>query len=460
MEGWSLLSSFVCSSCGNSVRKWVAKCPKCGSFSSFVEQEEKPLESNLTGLKSKGVKKSSKKLYTVEELKAKKLDRLETGIGELDRVLGGGFVPAEVVLFAGQPGAGKSSLALHVADKLAGQDKRVLYSSGEESEYQIGLRAERFKVDSPLITITNETNLEALLGHCEEVKPDFLIVDSLQTLASEAVSGSVGSLSQSRECSHLLTRYAKSSGLTMLIISQLTKSGDFSGENSVQHIVDATILLENDSDSQLRFLRATKNRFGATSEVGIFIHEADGFKEVADPTGLMMTDSSSNPGVARSFLVEGIRSIPVEVQSLTVPSGAQHPRRQFSGVDYNRGQIVCAVLDKFCKTQLFAADVYSSTISGLRCSDPMADLALAASLLTSKLNRPSPVNTAYIGEVTLTGQVRGSNGIAARVEEAIRLGFRQVVIPKGSFTSSRIKLIEVDSVVELKDFLQAKQQEG
>lgn len=431
--------SYKCLSCDNVLsRKPIGKCPACGAFQNFeeIESNTSSASSARAGLKSSGAKKPVKKAFGIKDLNANPIKRTPTGIGELDRVLGGGFVDSEVVLFSGFPGSGKSTLSLLIAEKFANLGFDVLYSSGEESEHQIGLRAQRMKVSNDRIKIVNETNLETLLGHIEEIKPKFLVVDSLQTLASSEISGSIGSTQQSKEVAHALTRLAKSTGLMMLLISQVVKSGDFSGSEAIQHIVDATLMLESDTDSPLKFLRATKNRFGDTSEVGVFQHAETGLEEVSDPSGVLVdSDNETLAGTALSFISEGVRQIPVEIQALVTTSSLNNPRRQFNGVNFNRGQIVCAILDKFCKAKLYDNDVFVNTISGVKVNDPLADLATAAAIMSSVQGKTYDGRVAFVGEMSLTGQVRGSFMIDAKVREAERLGFDKIVVPKAALSS-------------------------
>lgn len=424
--------SYKCSNCGNETITWYGKCPKCKEFSTLEETVSEDTADNLSrsGLKSSKAVKPNTRAVTISQLSKKPIQRTSTGISELDRVLGGGFVDAEVVLFGGFPGAGKSTLSLSIADNFAKLGMSVLYSSGEESEQQIGLRAARMGVTDDKIRIVNETNLETLLGHIEAEAPDFLIVDSLQTIASSEIPGSIGSIAQSKEAAHTLTRLAKKRGLSMLLINQVVKGGDFAGSESLQHIVDASLLLESSPDTPLKFLRAGKNRFGDTSEVGVFQHTETGLQEVTDPSGIFLEDNGdASSGASCSFISEGVRQIPVEIQALVTRSNLPQPRKQFNGVNHQRGQIVCAILDKFCGAKLYENDVFISTVSGVRVIDPQADLSMAASILSSLKDREISSETAFVGELSLTGHVRGSFMVENKVKEAARLGFTKVIVP-------------------------------
>lgn len=453
---------YVCSKCGNKTKKWTAKCFQCDAYSTIEEapQSEQVINTDRSGLKSSQAVSPSKKAMTVSELNQKPIKRTPTGIGELDRVLGGGLVDAEVVLFAGQPGSGKSTLSLEVANRFAKMGLNVLYSSGEESEQQIGLRAKRMGINDDHIKIVNETNLETVLGHIEEEKPALVIVDSLQTLASSEIAGSIGSISQSKESAHTLTRIAKTNNISMILINQIIKSGEFAGSEAIQHIVDAALILDSDKDTPLKFLRATKNRFGDTTEVGVFQHSENGLDEVSDPGGIFLDqdEGTSQQGASCSFISEGVRQIPVEIQALAVRSSLTNPRKQFNGVNFQRAQIVCAILDKHCKTKAYDNDVYVSTVSGLKVNDPLADLSIAASLLSSLNNKDVSKTTAFVGELSLTGHVRGTFMVENKIKEAERLGFTKIVIPATAYKglkgrNHKIEIVSISSVKDLERHL-------
>ena len=451
-----------CSKCSRRYRtKPYGPCLGCGEIGVIHEVADSPTgskkaTSGRSGLKSSTAVKPSARAQTLTAIRSAPVKRLPTGIGELDRVLGGGFVEGEVILLSGAPGAGKSTLTLRIADMLAQTGMNILYTSGEESEQQIGLRASRMGAESEKIRVVSETNLETVLGHIEYESPDVLIVDSLQTIASSEISGSVGSTQQSKEAAHTLTRTAKSKNIITILISQVVKSGDFSGSESIQHIVDATIMLESSPDTPLKFLRATKNRFGDTTEVGVFQHSERGLEEVSDPSGILMEDQDSEilSGTSLTFTSEGIRQIPVEIQALVSNSNLPTPRRQFNGVQFNRGQIVCAILDKFCRTTLYDRDVFINTVSGIKVHDPLSDLAVAAAVLSSIYGTTISSRTAFVGELSLTGQVRGRHMIDAKVREAERMGFDTILVPQSAVKTIRrpgIKVRGVSLVSEVSD---------
>lgn len=447
---------WVCSHCSKEILRWMGKCPSCGKFGTLEETiKNSNTDTSRVGLKSSVAIKPTNKALSISELNKKPITRTPTNINELDRVLGGGFVDGQVVLFAGFPGAGKSSLSLTIANQYARMGKKVLYSSGEESEQQIGLRAQRFNITNDNILIVSESSLETLLGHIDKESPDFIIVDSLQTLASNSIPGSIGSIQQSKESAHALTRLAKDRSITMLLISQVSKDGDFSGSEAIQHIVDTTILLESSTDTPLKFLRASKNRFGDTNEVGVFQHVDDGIEGVSDPSGIFIENNENAVGASCSFISEGIRQIPVEVQALVNRSTLPQPRKQFNGVNYNRAQIVCAILDKYCNSKLYENDVFVSTVSGIKVVDPQADLSIAASLLSSLKNKTIKTEYVFIGELSLTGQVRGTFMVDNKLREAERLGFTKAVVPYNSYKQSKFKSskLEVIPVKTIKDLI-------
>lgn len=448
---------YRCSNCGKTDKQWKGVCPKCGEYSTYEETEavalDKPQAGNKTTVKRTGKSSGAAKPLSRAN---RKVERFATGIAELDRVLGGGFVGSEVVLIGGEPGAGKSTLSLSIAEGFANNSLKVLYISGEESVDQIALRADRMGVDNDLILVEHSSSLNDALASIHENNPDLLIFDSLQATASEDLSGSAGSLQQSREAATVLTKTCKTMGARALLVSQVNKGGEFSGSEGIQHVVDATLYLDGDRDTPLKFLRAIKNRFGSTDEVGIFQHEDTGLKEVPDPSGVLSSGSETDgteSGAAYGVMSEGARQIPFEVQSLIVPSTLSSPRRQFNGVQHSRAQIVVAILDKFCTFELSDQDVFSSTVLGVKAADPQTDLAVAASMISSELNLHLKDRTAFVGELSLTGQVRGAYQIENKVKELSRLGFDRVFIPRAS--KNQIKLqghsIEIEPVSTIRE---------
>lgn len=445
--------NYECIQCGKTYTTQKPVCSSCRGIDTIVPAVASL--GNIAGLKTSGGTKPVSPAKSLSEISTSESHRVTTGINELDRVLGGGFVDGEVVLFAGAPGSGKSTLSLSVCDIYAKLGKNVLYSSGEESEEQIALRAGRMGVSSDNIKVIYETVVENLVGHIEDLKPSFVVVDSLQTLASENSTGSIGGTQQSKDAAHTLTILAKKYNITMVLINQIGKNGDFIGSESIQHIVDATLMFESDKNSPLKFLRTLKNRFGSTTEVGIFQHCETGLEEVSDPSNILVDGTENLPGAAVGISSEGMRQIPTEIQSLVVKSPLANPRRQFSGVDYNRGQIVCAIVDKYLSTRLFQYDVFISTVAGIKVADPLSDLAIAASLYTSIYGNSSTFKTCFIGELSLTGQVRGSFMMREKIIEAKKLGFERVVVPYSSkdITVPGITVIGIKEISKIQSLL-------
>lgn len=443
---------YQCSDCGKEYRSWSGRCSSCGGINTI--EEYTPPSSNLgasSGLKTTDVSAPSTPARSLRDIGSDTVERFATGIEEFDRVTGGGLVTGEVVLMSGSPGAGKSTLSLRLAEAFASQGKKVLYSSGEESEAQIGIRAQRMGVSNDNILVIHEVSLEAVLGHIHDQKPDFVIVDSLQTIVSDGISGSIGSIQQSKEAANTLTRTAKSMGITMMLISQIVKSGDFAGSNQIAHIVDCALMLESDKESPLKFLRASKNRFGSSSEVGIFQHSATGLEEVANPGEILLQDTGT-AGTAVTFYGDGTRQIPVETQALVIPSvGTTYPRRHFNGIQQTRGQIVCAIVDKFLKCGLDSKDVFLSTVAGVKIDDPLADLCVASAVYSAVKNISPPEKTAFIGEIGLTGYIRGNFTIDQKIAEARRLGFTSVVVPARSSYSQHkgISIVPLETIADL-----------
>ncbi|WP_166985956.1 DNA repair protein RadA [Canibacter zhoujuaniae] len=413
---------YRCAECGWRSLKWVGRCGGCGQWSTL----EQVAVAKSAGLRSGGATTPTTPALPVTELKAALTAYLPTGIAELDRVLGGGCVPGVAILFSGEPGVGKSTLLLQAAAKVAAQGARVLYVSGEESTGQIKMRAERTGAVEETLYLASDTDLGAVLGHIEAVDPDFLIVDSVQTIAAPEIDGIVGGPAQVREVASTLVRAAKSRNMPLMLVGHVTKEGNVAGPRTLEHLVDVVCHFEGDRQSALRFLRTLKNRFGPTDEVGCFEMVQEGIAEVADPSRLFLS-SGDEPvsGTCVVMAVEGRRVLPVEVQALVAPTSTPNPRRVTSGVDAARVAMILAVLERRAGVRLHDADVYVSTVGGVRLVEPGADLAIALAIISAAKNKPLPRALAVAGELTLAGEVRSVVAGAQRQKEAKRLGYER-----------------------------------
>lgn len=373
-----------------------------------------------------------------------------TGIGELDRVLGGGLVAGQAILLAGEPGVGKSTLLLSAAEQYAKRGKTVLYVSGEESAEQITLRARRMGVNSENLLIADETDLTVILGHIEQVQPDLVIVDSVQTIASPDVDGRAGGVAQVQEVSATLTRIAKATHIPFIVVAQVTKDGNIAGPKTLEHLVDTVLFFEGDRNSNLRLLRTVKNRFGAADEVSAFEQVDNGINEVPDPSGLFRTGRDEPvPGTCITVTMEGRRAILAEIQALVAPTNAPNPRRGVSGLDTPRMHMLVAVTERHGRIRLYDKDSYLATVAGMRINEPAADLAICLSLASAAWDTPMPQDVAAIGEVALSGDIRSVSSMTQRLNEAARLGFRRVLVPVGTKKPANAKdliLIEVTHV--------------
>jgi DNA repair protein RadA/Sms len=420
--------AFVCQACGAVTSKWSGKCTACGEWNSIIEEAAPSGSPALVAIKGgKG------RLASFESLAAATRDapRLKTGIAEFDRVLGGGLVPGSAVLVGGDPGIGKSTLLLQAAAKLAEAGLRVVYLSGEEAPAQVRLRAARLGLaDAPVAlgTETNLANIVATLG--SGPPPALVIIDSVQTLWSEAVEAAPGTISQLRGSASALISYAKTSGATLVLVGHVTKDGQIAGPKVIEHMVDTVLYFENLSGHQFRLLRAVKNRFGPTDEIGVFEMRFEGLKEVENPSALFLSDHDRGaPGTAVFAGMEGTRPILVEIQALVAPSVLGTPRRAVVGWDPNRLSMLIAVLEARCGVRLAGHDVYLNVAGGLRLNEPAADLAAAAALLSSYAGRSAHEDTVFFGEVSLTGAIRAVGHMDQRLKEAAKLGFARAVVP-------------------------------
>lgn len=415
---------YVCQQCGYSQTGWSGKCPECESWGSLVETVSEAGSKKSSSKNPKAVTKS------LSSIKAKDSKRKKTKISELDRVLGGGLVPGQVVLIAGEPGIGKSTILMQASDALAGKGKEMLYVSGEESLGQIKLRAERLKVDNKHISLIEETNIEAIIQIIENKKGELggVIIDSIQTMYTSDLSGMAGSAGQVREVSYRLVRVAKALSLPVFIVGHITKEGSVAGPALLMHIVDTVLWFEGDRDLSYRMLRAHKNRFGPTDEVGIFSMQDKGLASIKSPEKIFLSDRKDmKPGIAVSAAMQGTRPILVEVQTLVVSTKMAFPRRITQGVDAKRFEILLAVLTKRAGLRLNDYDCYLNIAGGISVKDPAIDLAVCLSLASSYFEKALPRNTVAIGEVGLLGDIRSTIAQSKRTKEASRLGYAKAL---------------------------------
>ncbi len=422
---------FYCTECGNELPKWAGQCPACKAWNTIVEQPaERPAKrsapvkgGSVTGVAVNRPRPMSE-VETTDEL------RFATGMGELDRVLGGGAVKGSLVLVGGAPGIGKSTLMLQICDNLC-RFSKVLYVSGEESERQIKLRAERLHVRGEGLYLLAETNLENLVDAVHQLRPDVLIVDSIQTLYHGDVTSAPGSVSQVKECTLTLMQLAKGENITVFVIGHVNKEGSIAGPKVLEHMVDCVLYFEGERHMAYRILRAAKNRFGATNEIGVFEMEDAGLIEVPNPSEAMLAGRPTDaPGTCVTCVMEGVRPVLAEIQALVVPSSLGNPRRVSNGFDYSRSMLLLAVLEKRGGLMVGGCDAYVNVIGGLYLEEPAADLAAILALASSFRDKPVPNDLAAIGEVGLTGELRAASALGQRLAEVRRLGFTKCMIPK------------------------------
>lgn len=416
---------YVCSECGYEAVKWVGRCPECQSWGTIVERGT---PSGLSG-RAAAIAPSTP-AQPITEIAASGASHYPTGIGELDRVLGGGIVPGAAILLSGEPGVGKSTLLIETASQVAATGATVLYVSGEESAHQVRLRAERTGSLQPTLYLASETDLGTVLGHIEAVDPALLILDSVQTIASADVDSLAGQPSQVREVASAIIRAAKQRNMPAILVGHVTKDGNVAGPRLLEHLVDVVAHIEGDRQTALRFVRTLKNRFGPTDEVGCFEMQGEGMREVPDPAALFVSQREAPvAGSAITVALEGKRALPVEIQALVVPTAAPNARRVVNGVEPSRVAMLLAVLERRCGIVLTDHDVYVATVGGVKLAEPAADLAIAAALASAKSNTPLAAHHAIIGEVSLVGEIRAVPAERQRYGEATRLGFTNHIGP-------------------------------
>lgn len=442
--------AFRCTTCGYRSIKWFGRCPNCGEYETFVEEKEPAAE-------AKPGTWIGEELRPITEIDLTETKRLSSGIGEVDRILGGGIIPGAVILFGGEPGIGKSTLLLQIADKIASSYGNVLYVSGEESAAQIKLRASRLSIESPHLFVLAEQTLSRIEQAVERISPHVLIVDSIQTTLSEAAPGEAGSVRQLREVSAALTRLTKARGMATFLVGHITKEGGFAGPKTVEHLVDVAIYLEGSRGEEMRILRSVKNRFGATNEVAVFQMLPQGLREITDPSRFFLSQEereNPRPGTAVVPILEGTRPILVELEALVSPTGGYGaPQRRTTGLDYNRILLLLAVIEKRLGIHTGGADVYLSIAGGLETRERAADLGVIAAVVSSLRNKALSKGHVLVGEVGLTGEVRGVRRLRERVNEAEKLGYTHAVVPAGPLPRAKIELIPVKTVEEAMEAL-------
>ena len=427
-------TAYVCSACGYDTPKWVGRCPSCGEWNTLTEVRLGPAPSPAAGRAVQavaGLVRSMPAPVALRDVPAEAESRCLTGDGELDRVLGGGIVPGSLILLGGEPGIGKSTLLLQTVLRL--DDRCVLYVSGEESERQIRLRAERLGGAASGCLLLCETRLEQIFEQVRAVRPQFLIIDSIQTIASENVDASPGSVTQIRECAAALLKYAKESGTPVVLIGHITKEGSIAGPKVLEHIVDTVLQFEGDRHHLYRILRSIKNRFGSTAELGIYEMQQSGLRPVDNPSELLLTEGNDElSGVAVAAAIEGVRPLFIETQALVSTAAYGTPQRSATGFDLRRLNMLLAVLEKRVGFKLAQKDVFLNIAGGLRVSDPAIDLSVIAAVLSSNVDTPIARDTCMAGEVGLSGEIRPVARVAQRIAEACRLGFRHILIPEAN----------------------------
>ena len=419
-------SVFFCTECGNETPKWAGRCPSCGAWNTLVEQAVGDGAKAKTGGRSRALRA---KAHPIAELDTAQEIRFPTGMGELDRVLGGGAVQGSLVLVGGAPGIGKSTLMLQICGKLS-ETAKILYVSGEESPRQLKLRADRLGVQSDNLYVLSETCLGDVLESVEEEKPDVLIVDSIQTLYQDSLESPAGSVAQVRACTLELMQLAKGDGITVFVIGHVNKEGSIAGPKVLEHMVDCVLYFEGEAHMSYRILRAAKNRFGATNEIGVFEMMDRGLKEVENPSEMLLSGRPADaPGTCVTCVMEGARPVLAEVQALIAPSSGSKPLRSSNGFDYNRAAMLLAVLEKRGGLKVSQCDAYLNIIGGLTLDEPAADLAAVMAIASSYLDKPIAETMAAMGEVGLSGEIRAVSHLEQRLSEAERLGFTQCIIP-------------------------------
>ena len=451
---------YICSECGYESPKWLGKCPHCNAWNTMVEDAVEVAPAPTAPRHTSLIRSQDTEATPFSSLDVPEYIRSQTGLSELDRVLGGGLVKGSVVLLSGEPGIGKSTLLLQICDTLA-QSKTVLYVSGEESRGQLKLRADRLGVSSESLYILTETNVEKILEQAKKIKPDVIIADSVQTMYSDHVTSAPGSINNVKEVTTSFISKAKSEGISVFLVGHVNKEGGIAGPKVLEHMVDAVLSFEGDKRQSYRIIRANKNRFGSTNEIGVFEMTDVGLKQVPNPSEMLLadrpTDTSGNCAVCT---MEGTRPLLAEIQALVTPTAFPAPRRTANGIDYNRVCLILAVLEKRLGLRFSSHDVYLNVIGGIEIDEPASDLGIALALISSLTDRIIPDDLIAIGEIGLAGECRGVANVEQRVREAARLGFTRAIVPQHNLAGcngiSGMNIVPVKNVYDLLRLIRAK----
>jgi DNA repair protein RadA/Sms len=454
---------FECAECGKRSPKYMGRCPQCGAFNTYVEVTERG--ELATGASKASATRTSLAIHSLpqryNEISTEQNERWQVRNQEFSRVLGGGWVPGSMILVGGDPGIGKSTLLLQIAAEFAEDAGRVLYVSGEESLRQIKMRGDRLGINADELFMLTETSLEAILDHVAEIGPDLLIIDSIQTTYTSQKEATPGSVSQVRECALILQTLAKQHGVSVVLIGHVTKEGTIAGPRVLEHVVDTVLYLEGDPFQVYRLLRSVKNRFGATSEVGVFEMLNQGMVEVSNPSEAFLAERVVNAsGSAIVVTMEGTRPLLIEVQALTTQTSYANPRRTANGVDNNRLLLIIAVLSKRLNFRLYEQDIFVNVVGGMQVDEPAADLAIGIAIASSLLDKPVPADVAIVGEVGLSGELRAVGHLESRMNEAVKLGFKRIVLPrrlrKDETAPEGLEIIRARSIAEAMHHLMPK----
>ncbi|NLZ74643.1 DNA repair protein RadA [Candidatus Falkowbacteria bacterium] len=440
---------FVCSNCDAQFPKWSGRCLECGSWGTLREETLDNKEAEKAAIKKAVNKAGGAEIIDLTTIKANTLERLKTGIDEIDRVLGGGLVPGSLVLLSGEPGIGKSTLVAQIANAV-GKNYETVYVSGEESAAQVKSRLNRLKCDLKNLKFISETNIEKIVSTATRVKPDILIIDSIQTVYSSLIPAEAGSISQIRAAAVKFLELAKENEITVFLIGHITKDGTVAGPKSLEHIVDTVLYLESETNNNYCLLRATKNRFGSVNELGVLEMTGAGFQEVKNPSLIFVESGLNNlAGSVVGCVIEGTRPFLVDMQALVTKTIFGYPQRKTSGFDTGRLQVLSAVISKRTKINLISSDIILNVVGGLKISDPALDLTACAAIILSSINKNLDRQTIVLGEVGLGGEVRNVFRLAERLKEAERLGYKTAIIPETDVKAGRLKLIKVKDLGEL-----------